>query len=81
MLTLGDLDELLYRGRLPDGGAGRRRRCSRSVAHPSSGLGQRASASPPLVWLGVRSYGIYLWHWPILMLTRADEDVPFGGRR
>ena len=31
------------------------------------------------MWIGLRSYGIYLWHWPVLMLTRADQDVPFSG--
>ena len=27
----------------------------------------------PLRWVGVRSYGIYLWHWPIYMLTWPRE--------
>ncbi|MGD9571465.1 MAG: acyltransferase family protein [Thermoleophilia bacterium] len=48
------------------------------VCHPASRLG-RALAWAPLVWIGVRSYGIYLWHWPVLMLTRPGRDVPFDG--
>ena len=47
-------------------------------AHPSSWIG-KALGVTPLVWIGLRSYGIYLWHWPIIMLTRPGEDVPIDG--
>jgi len=39
-----------------------------AVVHPASRLGPSLGWGP-LRWLGVRSYGIYLWHWPIIVLT------------
>lgn len=37
---------------------------------PGSWLG-RALDIPPLRWIGERSYGLYLWHWPVVVLFAA----------
>jgi peptidoglycan/LPS O-acetylase OafA/YrhL len=39
-----------------------------ALVHPACRLG-RVLGVGPLRWIGVRSYGIYLWHVPILVLT------------
>lgn len=38
------------------------------LAHPAGRLG-RLLGIRPLRWLGVWSYGIYLWHYPVIALT------------
>lgn len=46
------------------------------LAHPASRLGSLFSIGP-LRWLGVWSYGIYLWHYPVITLT--NPAVNTGG--
>lgn len=40
------------------------------VAASGKGAFTRLFSLRPLVWAGKRSYGIYLWHWPLLVLLR-----------
>ena len=49
------------------------------ACHPGTPWIHPALGSRVLVWTGKRSYGIYLFHWPVLMLTRSYYDVPFTG--
>ena len=51
-----------------------------AVAHPSTVLG-RVLGVAPLRWIGARSYGIYLWHFPVIALTTATVGQAFDLRR
>lgn len=44
-----------------------------ALAHPGTFTG-RALGVAPLRWVGVRSYGIYLWHFPIIALTTQSPQ-------
>ena len=44
------------------------------AAHPGLKFGARLG-NPVLKWFGDRSYGIYLWHWPVFVLMRTGIDV------
>jgi peptidoglycan/LPS O-acetylase OafA/YrhL len=50
-----------------------------AVVNPASRLGP-ALGWTPLRWTGVRSYGIYLWQWPIIVLA-IPTVITFQWRR
>jgi len=47
------------------------------LVHPAAHIG-RAFGVAPMRWIGQRSYGIYLWHWPVMALTRPGIDLHFS---
>jgi len=45
-----------------------------SVVHPASRFAKLLE-HPVLIWIGERSYAIYLWHWIIFQVTRPSVDL------
>ncbi|WP_397536328.1 acyltransferase family protein [Rummeliibacillus pycnus] len=44
-----------------------------TIVHPASHVGDVLSFKP-LIWVGVRSYGIYIWHFPLVVLMGVGID-------
>ena len=49
------------------------------AVHPATTITSGLLGTSPMVWIGKRSYGIYLWHWPVFLVTRPGIDVPLTG--
>jgi peptidoglycan/LPS O-acetylase OafA/YrhL len=47
-------------------------------AAPGTQVG-RLLALPPLVGVGLISYSLYLWHWPLIVFTEYARDAPLAG--
>ena len=78
-LRLGEFHPFLYRGGLAAVSVATVV-VIMALAHPYTRLGsERLMGWTGLRWIGERSYGIYLWHWPVYMLSRPQLDVPFDG--
>jgi peptidoglycan/LPS O-acetylase OafA/YrhL len=53
-----------------------------SITHPVRGPMARVLSLRPLCWLGLISYGLYLWHWPVMVVLDHDrvgvEGIPLA---
>ena len=57
-----------YRALLPVMGT-----CLLIAGGPGTWINRHIFANRPMVWMGLISYPLYLWHWPLLVLLRISE--------
>jgi len=77
-VTLGDASATLYRGGFL-GVAAITALLLGAAVHPAAIGTRRVLGNRVMRFLGERSYGIYLWHWPLFAFTRPGDDVPIDG--
>jgi peptidoglycan/LPS O-acetylase OafA/YrhL len=46
------------------------------ISAPGAWICRVVLASPPLVWIGLISYPLYLWHWPLLVFGATIKFAP-----
>ncbi len=71
-ISLDGTSTLLYRGGLVGAGLAVTFVVAAVVIAPTSGLARLMSIRP-LRWCGLISYGLYLWHWPIIVWITPDR--------
>ena len=71
-IHLNGQDLLLYRGGLLLSGLGILTIIA-AVAHPTKGPLHKILAWKPFVAIGLISYGLYLWHWPLYVLLNEQR--------
>jgi peptidoglycan/LPS O-acetylase OafA/YrhL len=53
-----------------------------AVSHPRTWFGgRRGLGNAVFAWVGTRSYGLYLYHWPIFQMSRRVAGVPLSPMR
>lgn len=77
-LWLSEFDPFLYQGGFMLVAAATAFTIAAAV-HPQSPILAPLLGIGVLRWIGLRSYSLYLWHWPVFMLTRPELDTTLTG--
>lgn len=77
-LLMSEFDSFLYQGGMFVVGAATALVIA-AVVTPQSPLFGTLLSFDVLRWVGQRSYSLYLWHWPVFMLTRPQLDTTLEG--
>jgi len=73
LLQANEFDDFLYRGGFMLAAISTAM-VIMALIHPFTWISKIFSLKP-LRWIGIRSYGIYLWHYPIIVLSRPSVNT------